>query len=291
VKNECSIVRDLLPLYAEDMLSAESAEFVAAHAAQCPECRELLDDMASLPTPDAPADDVPLRGIRRKLVRKRVSTAICAALMALALVTAIFSALNAPRFFPYEENLMRLYENPDGSVTVAFRGDVARCSARSLEHDGVKTWFIEAYTSAWDGIFSEGDRSLVLGADNSAPMAIYYSQNNGEEDVCVYGGEHASGGVESLARLTLGYYFIIACAAAAVLGLAMLLFRSARSALEKLLLAPMAYIAGHLLILGADMTTYCIQRDFTCIMLAAVMIYCAAVTGLWALRLRRELKS
>ena len=39
----CSIVQDLLPLYAEDMLREETKEFVDGHLAQCAACRAELD--------------------------------------------------------------------------------------------------------------------------------------------------------------------------------------------------------------------------------------------------------
>ena len=42
MRTECSIVGDLLPLYVEDMLSAETAEYVKEHLASCPKCQAEL---------------------------------------------------------------------------------------------------------------------------------------------------------------------------------------------------------------------------------------------------------
>ena len=39
MKTECSIVRDLLPLYVEDMVSAETAQYVSEHLKACAECQ------------------------------------------------------------------------------------------------------------------------------------------------------------------------------------------------------------------------------------------------------------
>ncbi len=39
MKTECSIVRDLLPLYLEDMVSAETAQYVREHLESCSECQ------------------------------------------------------------------------------------------------------------------------------------------------------------------------------------------------------------------------------------------------------------
>jgi hypothetical protein len=45
VKTECSIVRDLLPLYVEDMVSAETAQYIKTHLAECSECQRELADL------------------------------------------------------------------------------------------------------------------------------------------------------------------------------------------------------------------------------------------------------
>lgn len=39
MRNKCNIIRDLLPLYVEDMVSADSASFVNEHLSECPSCR------------------------------------------------------------------------------------------------------------------------------------------------------------------------------------------------------------------------------------------------------------
>ena len=42
MKTECSVVRDLLPLYIEDMVSAETAQYVNEHLKNCDECQAEL---------------------------------------------------------------------------------------------------------------------------------------------------------------------------------------------------------------------------------------------------------
>lgn len=43
MKNECSIVRDILPLYVENIVSAETASFVKEHIENCPDCAAELE--------------------------------------------------------------------------------------------------------------------------------------------------------------------------------------------------------------------------------------------------------
>ncbi len=46
---ECSIVRDLLPLYTEGLVSEETATYIEAHLAECPACRAEYDAMKTPP--------------------------------------------------------------------------------------------------------------------------------------------------------------------------------------------------------------------------------------------------
>ena len=45
MKTECSIVRDLLPLYAEDIVNPETAQYVKSHLAECSECQAELESL------------------------------------------------------------------------------------------------------------------------------------------------------------------------------------------------------------------------------------------------------
>lgn len=49
MKNECSIVRDILPLYLENMVSDETGAFVKEHLKGCPECTAELETLKAGP--------------------------------------------------------------------------------------------------------------------------------------------------------------------------------------------------------------------------------------------------
>lgn len=42
MKTDCDVIRDLLPLYADDACSAASRAVVEEHLGECPECSEML---------------------------------------------------------------------------------------------------------------------------------------------------------------------------------------------------------------------------------------------------------
>lgn len=51
MKMDCEVIRDLLPLYAEKMISAQSRALTEAHLAECESCRQYLADLTA-PEPD-----------------------------------------------------------------------------------------------------------------------------------------------------------------------------------------------------------------------------------------------
>lgn len=95
MKNECNIVRDLLPLYIENMVSAESAQFVEAHLSNCPECNEIYDSMLETKGDEKLGLDekeeqnkeiLPLLIVKRKLNKKRIVTSIIAVVISLVIL-------------------------------------------------------------------------------------------------------------------------------------------------------------------------------------------------------------
>ncbi len=82
MKNEltCAVVRDLLPLVADNLASEETIAAVTAHTAGCPDCRSRLDAMR---TPVEPAETTPAPDVDYlKKVRRRgwlKGAAICLA--------------------------------------------------------------------------------------------------------------------------------------------------------------------------------------------------------------------
>ena len=91
MKQECEVVRDLLPLYIEKIASPASCALVEQHLAGCEACRAALEQMEK-PVPVQPElqPDAPLRGIRKSLQKKSVRAAAAAVLTVLCAVALVF---------------------------------------------------------------------------------------------------------------------------------------------------------------------------------------------------------
>ena len=299
----CSIVQDLLPLYEEDMLREETKKFVDGHLAQCAACRAELDALKTDVKP-ASVSAQPLRDLKRQLRRKKLTAVLLAVTLALTLATAGFAYLTAPQYLPYNAADWSVHE-PDASLDAVLNGEEHICiepltpvSGTEVESvidpdSGETVYIISAWRTLldkWlgklDTVNGNGDKLILLDTTNC--RVVYYAQNNGQANMVLYG--ERSGGVISLPRLALGYYVLLSLTLFITLGIAFFVCRRKKTgkALGYLALIPASYLAGHLLVKGLTTTSYQMQRDFSLIVFAAVLIYSAVLLALSLLRQKRE---
>lgn len=118
MKISCDIIKDILPLYAEDMVSKATKEMVDEHLCECEGCKKALEDLrkpAKLPA------EVATDALKRvgDSIRRRRYMAISAAVM--TVVTLFASAwlfLTVPCMLTYEEAIESVEVRQDGSVAL-----------------------------------------------------------------------------------------------------------------------------------------------------------------------------
>ena len=124
MNNKCNLIRDILPLYVEDMVSTDTREFVSEHLEHCEACRAAFEHMQKPADIIPDADIVPLKRIKKELFIKRLQTVFLTAILACAIVTVLFGILTSPKFFPYSDDLFNVNSGADGSITIAFDNKV-----------------------------------------------------------------------------------------------------------------------------------------------------------------------
>lgn len=283
----CNMIRDLLPLYAEHMVSQESDQLVAEHLSHCPACQKLLKSMQStlnLPETQAPA---PMQKWRAKLKRKRLQLILLTAVLACAAAALLFSYFTAPRYLPYSNELLTVSKMEDGAVLISFREPAMHYSVNtSYSVDGsLQIYHISAWNTLWDEFVpGASPQNALLRSTSGKAISIYYSENRSTEEILLYGpNPNPDGGVQTLPRLALHYYFLIAGAAALLLAALLLLFwrkKQLRGVLGRLLPAPLSYLLGQLLVKGFHMESYALIYDLSCILLVSVLFYLAWLLGL-----------
>ena len=98
MKLSCDIIRDLLPLYAEELASTDSAGAVEEHLCECEGCRAELDALKK-PVP-VPAEEPGIRKVRKGLVRRWLLGLTCGMLSILLIVSCAGWWLLNPIYLP-----------------------------------------------------------------------------------------------------------------------------------------------------------------------------------------------
>lgn len=306
MKNECSIVCDLLPLYAEDMVSEDTAEFVKEHLGNCPTCRAELEKLrkpvqpvAAQHVPDIDAE--PLKRLKKALLMEKVQAILCTAAVLLELMLSGLSFLTAPEYFAYSQELVTVTEGANGEATISFSSEITNYKLQRIADPADKqtVYHLEVWTCAWDRMFSKpGAQDVTVKPENGHELLIYFTQfinqSSSNSAVCIYGEiEPDSGGWMALPGLSMGYWLAINIVLLVILGVIWLNLRKKekpRRLVERLILIPIAYMLGHLCVLGFHTLSYSEWRDAQMILAIGILFYCAMLLALSIFYSRKELR-
>ncbi len=77
----CEVIRDLMPLYADDLISTGGKTLVDQHIRTCPECRSLLDTMCSPIEPEPENPDLAYMDAIHRQKKRQTRRVICLCLL------------------------------------------------------------------------------------------------------------------------------------------------------------------------------------------------------------------
>ena len=116
----CNIIRDVLPLYIDEVVCTDTKEWVEAHLAECPECAKVAEGMRSLPAMPANTEvqTRSMENMRRfkKLINKRwlKITAITAVSVIAAMIGVMCWMLYTVNIIEYDGSNIVIKETEDG---------------------------------------------------------------------------------------------------------------------------------------------------------------------------------
>ena len=297
MKNECSIVRDLLPLYAESMVSPETASFMEEHLKDCEHCRKEYERLKAPCAVPAQDDAAPLLMLQKKMAAKRLRTIVLTAVFAVALLVSAFAVLDAPVYLPYPEERLAVEPVGENGLQITFDPSVTDFNYTVYQDpDGGNFYYcdVEAWYSLWDRWFPGGEeqRTAVVFPAKPYPVTVMYCPNDGTESICVY-GEAGEGGSIALPRLALGYYLILAVLALAVLFAAWLVAKGRprqRAWIERIMLYPVSYLISHGIVVGFRAISYSLVRDFRLILFVSLLLYCGLLLAHSVWGMKKEIR-
>lgn len=175
----CNTIRDLLPLYHDDVCSKDTKTLIEEHLKTCKECQVCLDDIDTevfkngFDTNKEQEKVKLLKVFKRKLLKKNIMVSVISILCAFLVLSGVFGLVfryQTP--ISYEEGLLNVSKSYDGPIDIIFNGnDYHRAHAmrRTVIKDGVEKDIVFIYytDTIWTRHFSRSNEALQLTMGNS----------------------------------------------------------------------------------------------------------------------------
>ncbi|GAB6085001.1 zf-HC2 domain-containing protein [Alkaliphilus crotonatoxidans] len=282
MKVTCNVIKDVLPLYLENMLSNDSCTMVEEHVDQCQECKNYLNEMRTFNEMPVDRNTSPLLKIKSTLRKKKIQTALLSMMFSIMLFVITIAFLTAPEYIPFSERSVTINEIGNGSVLAQFEDTVYGYDINRYPTDDNAgyVYHITTWNSIWNrNIKKSNTNNTILNPNGENVVSVYYYQTDGSEDILMYGKDiNPNGGIITLPRLLLSYYALFAIVFATTCGLIMLILYHNKKVLNftmKVFFLAVSYLLGHLIIKGFTTSSYTATRDFYAILLVMIPLYIA----------------
>lgn len=284
MKISCNVIKDILPLYVEDLASNETKNMVDEHISDCDSCKKELEDMQSSAIPPMDTDVKPFKKVRDTMRRKKYQTIIFTTIITLVIAMGIIAFLTSPEYLN-DITTVSIVADQDGSVVAYFDEKVSGYDIEKYYENNGYVYDITTWESIWSRNFGRNDvTSMVLNAGGENVASVYYYHTDGSLNTLIYGrDQNPGGGIMSLPRLALAYYLIIAIGVMAICVMVIGMFRknkSVKNIIIKIMFLPISYILGHIIIKGFTTYSYFMERDFLAIILVMSGIYATILIGM-----------
>lgn len=192
-KISCNIVRDVLPLYLDDVVSDETKEMVEEHLKSCEACKReaaIMKQEVIFPiNANAQlAEAKVLKNLKTNIHRKKIVVGIISAILAVAVMGSLLLFLTLSKsYIPYDSTQFEITEL-NGHIYACYYGEVFGGSIVhnpiSVESDGEEKNVVVfySYRTAMDNI-----KSFFRNKESDDPHFIHLG--NADEIDAIYYGE------------------------------------------------------------------------------------------------------
>ena len=265
--NKCNIIKDLLPLYKENLLSEESKNFVKDHLKTCPDCENLLKEDIEIENKNTE----PLDFIEKRVKKESRYFTLTVISLIGSILIFIISYLNAPRHIEYEKDLYKVYRS-DEIYTVEFNDLVSGIDYTDTE-DAI---YLDAYTTKYDEIFNKNSPNKSLTFHKDDLKMVLYQNHDSMPNMVIGSGEVRQ---TLLPRLVFGLYAWASIIGFFIIALVIFLLerfkgKSISLPIKTILMGgPLSLLLAIIGVKGLNTSTYYPVTDFKYICLLALGIY------------------
>lgn len=203
MKLSCNVIKDILPLYAEDMVSDDTKALVQEHLQSCGCCAGALKDMKREVGIRPDRDTGALKTVKRGIAKRRRCAVVLVFLLTVSLFLGAYlgstervylrsSAVEAVEEMEGGLLLVRFADKVDGyAIDYAPWGDGEACVA---------------VIRAWESPVSQEQPKAVLLDEGVIQVSLYWMDEKGSGEVMLWGDRFYSGAV-NFSRVEMKEWF------------------------------------------------------------------------------------
>lgn len=271
---DCDVIKDLIPLYKENLLSDASEKLVDEHLKTCKSCNEFLNELDNEIKNDKNESE-PLNFLTHSLNKQKKTHGFIIASLLLSIFFILASYLTTPRQVQYKKGLVERTLT-DKEVIFTFSDEVTRVydDIGNLP-DGGNIAFIDGSYTYLDRIL--GGKKASTSFKKDEVDVVSYNNNHGKAARVLYDPHYfmSNQGGSQLPRLIFGMYAALVLIGWVILFILTLLFRKkiGKYNLVRLNAIPFSYLLSTFLIKGKDLTSHHPVRDLVYILATALAIF------------------
>lgn len=173
----CNIIKDLLPLYAEDMVSEDSKALVDDHLCGCDSCTKELAELKKAPRVPVEVETTSLKRVEDTIRKKKLLTAVTAVMTLVAVLVTGTIFLMTPVYPTARQAIEGVELREDGGLAIDYAGGIMGYGSTSFGSEDDE--FFWCHTTRYDWL-----RSRLFGlklSDMTQEELERYVQNNARE--------------------------------------------------------------------------------------------------------------
>ena len=145
----CNVIKDILPLYAEDMTSDDTKKLIECHLRSCEDCKNALAELKAKPEE---TNDKKMAGLKRVsdgIKKTKLWTVATAVLLVITILASLTTFLTFPVWATAEEAIEKVECLEDGRIKVYF---TERCAGVIIRGTHGNRGIL-CKKERWDGLF------------------------------------------------------------------------------------------------------------------------------------------
>ena len=125
MKIKCNVIKDILPLYIENIASEDTRVLIEEHVDECEDCKKELEEMKFPRNIPIDINTNGIKKIKNKLFREKFKAIIFSIVLTSIFLILTINYLTQPIYIPYSKDVVSVRESDNGTIFIDFKDNVS----------------------------------------------------------------------------------------------------------------------------------------------------------------------